>query len=121
MNKIYCSTGALVGRVCGYDYSLISKHLPKLFVEGTIDGMEFMMIPFYYDVLKKVTNTVAECKVPAPIIHCEKDVGVLLSDWSPSVKMSRNERTLPSYSQTSLGESIFLYFLKNLSIALAQH
>ena len=38
MNKIYCSTGALVGRVCGYDYSLISKHLPKLFEEGIIDG-----------------------------------------------------------------------------------
>ena len=80
MNKIYCSTGALVGRVCGYDYSLISKHLPKLFEEGIIDGMEFMMIPFYYNVLSEVTNTVIDCGIPAPIIHCEKDVGVLLSD-----------------------------------------
>ncbi len=80
MNKIYCSTGTLVGRVCGYDYSLISKHLPKLYENGTIDGMEFMMIPFYYDILCKVIDTVKSSNVPSPIIHCEKDVGVLLSD-----------------------------------------
>ena len=80
MNKIYCSTGTLVGRVCNYDYTLIKKHLPRLYEDGIIDGMEFMMIPFYYDVLDKVISTVIDSGVPSPIIHCEKDVGVLLSD-----------------------------------------
>ncbi len=80
MNKLLCSTGALVGRVCGYDYSLISKVIPPLIDEGLISGMEFMMIPFYYDKLKDVTQLVRSCEAHAPIIHCEKDVGVLLSE-----------------------------------------
>ncbi len=84
MNKLFCSSGALIGRVCGYDYSLIKKHIPVLYEKGIIDGMEFMMIPFYYDIIDKVTDTVLSCDVPAPIIHCEKDVGVLLSDCDAS-------------------------------------
>ena len=80
MNKLYCSTGALVGRICNYDYSLIGKHLPNLYDFGLIDGMEFMFIPFYYDVKKEIIDTVKSCEVPCPLIHCEKDVGVLLSE-----------------------------------------
>ena len=80
MPKLLCSTGALVGRICNYDFSLIGNHIPKLIEDGLISGMEFMMIPYYYDHLDAVTKTVIQSHAPAPIIHCEKDVGVLLSD-----------------------------------------
>lgn len=79
MNKLLCSTGALVGRVCNYDYSLIAKTMPRLFESNLIDGMEFMMIPYYYDNLNDVCNVVNSCNLFTPYIHCEKDVGVLLS------------------------------------------
>ena len=80
MNKILCSTGTIVGRACGYKYSLIKEHIPSLLKNGLIDGMEFMMIPFYYDKLDKISNLLISCDVPTPIIHCEKDIGVMLSD-----------------------------------------
>lgn len=80
MNKLFCSTGALVGRVCNYDYSLIEKHIPMLYENELIDGMEFMFIPYYYDKIKEITRTVSSCNIPSPIIHCEKDIGVLLSE-----------------------------------------
>lgn len=84
MNEILCSSGALIGKVNGYDYSLIKKYIPLLFKENLINGMEFMMIPFYYDILNDVIDIVMSCEIPTPIIHCEKDVGVLLSACNPS-------------------------------------
>ena len=82
MNKILCSTGAIVGRVCEYNYSLVKKHLPSLYEDGLIDGMEFMMIPYYYNELESVIETIKSCNIPIPIIHCDKDVGVLFSECS---------------------------------------
>ena len=82
MPKLLCSTGALVGRACNYDFSLIEKHIPALISENLICGMEFMMIPYYYDHLNEVAQTVIRSCAPVPVIHCEKDVGVLLSDCS---------------------------------------
>ena len=84
MNKLFCSTGALVGRVCNYDYSLIKKHLPALFEQGYIDGMEFMMIPYYYDRVNDIIKTVNDTKIPTPVMHCEKDIGILFSECERS-------------------------------------
>lgn len=84
MNELFCSTGTLVGRVCNYDYSLINKYIPVLYEEGLIDGMELMMIPFYYDKIDEILKTVLSCNVPTPIIHCEKEIGVLLSNCDPN-------------------------------------
>ncbi len=80
MNKLFCSTGTLVGKANGYNYSFIEKSLPLLYQDGIIDGAEFMMIPYYYEILDKVCRAMRESGVPSPIIHCEKDVGVLLSN-----------------------------------------
>lgn len=84
MSKLLCSTGALVGRVNNYDYSLIEEVIPKLYENSIIDGMEFMMIPYYYEKIDAVCKVVSSCNVPAPFIHCEKDVGVLLSECTDS-------------------------------------
>ena len=80
MNKLFCSTGALIGRVNQFDYSQIEKCLPKLYESNVIDGTEFMMIPYYYDNIDKIIKAIRNCEVPCPIIHCEKDIGVLLSE-----------------------------------------
>ena len=39
-----------------------------------------MMLPAYYGRGDGVISLVRDCGVPAPVIHCDKDVGTLLSD-----------------------------------------
>ena len=77
---LYCSTGALVGRVNGYDWRGALRIIRSLNDGGFCRGLELMMLPVYYDAMPEVTDAVKNCGVPAPVIHCEKEVGTVLSD-----------------------------------------
>ena len=93
---IYVSTGALVGRVNGYDLRGGLDIIAGLYGEGLCRGLELMMLTAYYDRAGSVVEAVRDCGVPVPVIHCEKDVGTLLSDagtLSAEGKTDEAERT----------------------------
>ena len=82
MNKrtMLCSTGAMIGRSNGFDIHLITKNFPRFMADGLIEGGELMMLPVYYDRLAAVSGEWLAEGIPFPVIHCEKNVGTLLSD-----------------------------------------
>lgn len=77
---IYCSTGTTVSRRNGYNFHLVTQLFPQLQQQGIIDGAEFMMIPAYYPQMKAVADEWLGEGLTFPVIHCEKEVGTLLSD-----------------------------------------
>ena len=72
--KILCSTGTLVGRANGFDYTLISRYADFIYA----DGFELMMLKAYYDRLADVRRTVEQAGMPVYTIHFEKDITALL-------------------------------------------
>lgn len=74
------STGTIVGRANGYDVHLVTRILPPLLEAGLIAGGELMMLNSYYDRLTAVAAEWRGAEIPFPVIHCEKDVGAILSD-----------------------------------------
>ena len=77
---LYVSTGALVGRVNGYDLRGALGIIAGLYAEGACRGMELMMLSAFCDRKEDVISSVRDSGVPVPVIHCDKDVGTLLSD-----------------------------------------
>ena len=85
MNKIYCSTGVMVGRINNNDYTLITKHFPLLKEKCLIHGGEFMFANSFYDKLDKIENELSKIPVPFDIIHFDKEIGIMLSEADNSV------------------------------------
>ena len=80
MRELYTSTGTMVGRLNNYNYKRALGEIGRLYGDGLCDGLELMMLRCYYDCAREVTDAVADSGVRAATIHCEKDVGTLLSD-----------------------------------------
>ena len=80
MRELYTSTGTMVGRLNDYNYKRALRVIRELCGEGLCDGLELMMLKFYYDKADAVVDSVKKCGVRAATIHCEKDIGSMLSD-----------------------------------------
>lgn len=78
--QLYVSTGTMVGRSNGYDYRRALEQIRRLQDSGHCDGIELMMLKFYYDKIVEVTTAVKESGVFSATIHCEKDIGSMISD-----------------------------------------
>lgn len=76
---LYCSTGAIIGRVNQYDYRHILRVMPHLCREIPLDGIELMMLPAYLDKLPRMAREFAAVGLRFPVIHADKEVGTLLS------------------------------------------
>lgn len=76
---LYCSTGAIIGRVNGYNYRHILRVMPPLCDGVPLDGLELMMLPAYLDRLDEMAREFALAGLHFPIIHADKDVGTWLS------------------------------------------
>lgn len=76
---IFCSTGTTVGRRNGYNYHLVTELFPPLAEQGIIDGAEWMMLPVYYTQMRAIADEWLGAGLTFPVIHCEKEVGSLLS------------------------------------------
>lgn len=74
-----CSTGTIVGRANGYNIHLVTEIFPRLMRDGLISGGELMMLPVYYDRLRAVAEEWLAAGIVFPVLHCEKEVGTLLS------------------------------------------
>lgn len=92
MNKIYCSSGVMVGRINDNDYSLITKHFPSLINDELIDGCEFMFANSFYDKLNAIYNNLSKSNIPFDIIHFDKEIGVMISENNDEI--SANALTL---------------------------
>ncbi len=79
MNRILCSTGALIGRPNGRDYTLLNECVKRL----DCDGFEFMMYDDWYDKIDKIAAFLAEFSAPFPVFHVEKGAGDLISRNEP--------------------------------------
>ncbi len=77
---LLCSTGTMIGRSNGYDIHLVTRVFPRLMADSLISGGELMMLPVYYDRLSAVSGEWLSAGIRFPVIHCEKNVGTLLSD-----------------------------------------
>ncbi|MGN1345518.1 MAG: sugar phosphate isomerase/epimerase family protein [Eubacteriales bacterium] len=80
--KFYISTGVLVGRGNGYDYRRALREIGVRREMGLCDGIELMMLPFYYDKIETVAEAVGASGLvdTTSVLHCEKEIGTMLSD-----------------------------------------
>ncbi len=77
---IYVSTGTMVGRVNGYNYARALTEIGRFMEDGLCSGLELMMLTHYYENASALTEAVLSSGVPSPVIHCEKEIGTMLSD-----------------------------------------
>ena len=67
-HKIFCSTGALIGRPNGRDYRLLKQFTPQL----DCDGFELMIYPDWYEHPEDLIAFLKPLKISIPVLHCEK-------------------------------------------------
>lgn len=75
MNRILCSTGAVIGRPNGRDFRLLTGLADRLHC----DGFELLMYDDWYDRADALAETVLSLGKPFPVFHVEKSVGDLIS------------------------------------------
>lgn len=75
MKRILCSTGALIGKPNGRDYTLLKPLSEKL----ECDGFEFMMYRSWYDIADEITVFLRRQEIFTPVMHCEKHIGEEIS------------------------------------------
>lgn len=71
MNRILCSSGAIIGKANNNDYTLLKEYAPKL----NCDGFELMMSSSWYDILDDVITKVKSYGLSIPVIHSQKSLG----------------------------------------------
>ena len=76
MNKLYVSTGTIVGRANGYDHRIITENFEKF----ECDGYELMMLGFWYKKLDTVAADLKASGIYTPVIHFDKDIGVIFAE-----------------------------------------
>ncbi|MBR5858843.1 MAG: sugar phosphate isomerase/epimerase [Clostridia bacterium] len=75
MNRILCSTGALIGRPNGRNYRLLTQCIREL----ECDGFEFLMYSTWRDEIEEMKSFLCSLSVDFPVFHIEKSVGNLIS------------------------------------------
>lgn len=79
-NEVYCSTGTVIGRVTGYDHTLIGTVLPYVCENAGADGIEHVFIPPFYGCLDEVRHSVEASGLKCAVLHADKNIGSLLSN-----------------------------------------
>lgn len=71
MNRVLCSTGALLGRPNGRRFDLLPELAPRI----RCDGFEFMMYDSWYDKTDELLRVLKGLGVLFPVMHFEKHIG----------------------------------------------
>jgi sugar phosphate isomerase/epimerase len=71
MNKILITTGAIIGRPNGRDFTLIEGIRKWL----KCDGLEFMMYSTWQDQRERIVDYLIATGIDFPTIHCQKGIG----------------------------------------------
>ena len=75
MNRILCSTGALITRRNGRNHRLLPEFAEKL----KFDGFELMIYQSWYGCMD-IMEDIARMGLVIPTVHCEKEIGELVSE-----------------------------------------
>lgn len=75
MNRVLCSTGALIGTPNGRNFRLLAQCAEKL----SCDGFEFMMYNTWYDRVDEIAEYLNSLPAVFPVYHCEKQIGEHIS------------------------------------------
>ncbi len=75
MKKVYCSTGALIGRPNNRDYRLLEGFAGQL----DCDGFEFMVYDSWYPEIERLIESVKGFKLEIPVVHCQKSLSEKLA------------------------------------------
>lgn len=75
MSKILVSTGALIGRPNGRDFTLLKDICPRL----ECDGLEFMMYDSWMDKTAEIERFFCSLSMPVYVFHLEKQIGEMIS------------------------------------------
>jgi sugar phosphate isomerase/epimerase len=78
-NKLLVSTGTMVGHENGFNYKRALSEIYALTEKGLADGAELMMLKHYYDKKDAVCEAVKASGVTPYVIHCEKEIGTMIS------------------------------------------
>lgn len=73
--KVYCSTGAFIGRVNGLNHRLLTDYGHML----NCDGFEFMLFRPWYEKLNAVIADLKSCGLSYPVMHADKSIGDMIS------------------------------------------
>lgn len=76
MKRVITSTGGLIGRVNGRDYTLLRDALPRI----EADGVEFMLYESWYGEIGRLTDCLTSIPVKYTGLHAEKSLGVRLTE-----------------------------------------
>ena len=76
---LYCSTGAIIGRVNGYNFRHILRVMPPFCAGVPLEGLELMMLPAYLEHLDEMAAEFSAAGLHFPVIHADKEVGTKLS------------------------------------------
>ena len=74
MNKVLCSSGAIIGKANNCDHTLLKEYAPKL----NCDGYELMMYSAWYPVLDDVISDIKSYGLDIPVMHSQKSLGEAL-------------------------------------------
>ena len=74
-NKLYCSSGAVVSPLNGWDETLLYRCCPHI----EADGIELMMVKPYYQKVKELLYAIERSGLSFPILHVEKDIGIYMA------------------------------------------
>ena len=75
MKKVLVSTGALIGRPNGRDFTLLHTLVPQL----ECDGLELLMYDTWYDKIGQLKSVISSLPLPTVVFHLEKQIGELIS------------------------------------------
>lgn len=73
MNRVLCSTGAIITRKNNRDYNLLREIVPQIHC----DGIEFMMYQSWHEEIEPLKRVLADFDVP--VFHMTKQIGELIS------------------------------------------
>ncbi len=80
-NKIYCSTGTIVGRINNFNYRLFTENHKNI----RADGFELMMVKAYYALIPELCREIERAGAKIAVVHAEKDIGGFLSETDTEV------------------------------------
>ena len=79
MNRILCSTGAIIGRPSAGNFELLRKLSKELFCDGFEFIIEFHMYEAGYEDTEEQKRLLKELNLCIPVVHCDKMVGEYIS------------------------------------------
>ena len=75
MNRVLCSTGALIGPPSGWNFALLREYADRL----DCDGYEFLMYGAWHEQVDSLQRFLNDLPISIPVFHIEKCVGDLVS------------------------------------------